>query len=121
MKNKLQKIKEIIKASKKCVIAFSGGVDSTLLLKVANDILGENCLAITVCGPLNPKSEIEEAINSAEKFGAKHKILNVDISNFDWFKSNPEDRCYICKTKVFKLIKQEAEKFGTEYIFDGQI
>lgn len=119
MKSKLQKLIDIIKESKKCVIAFSGGTDSTLLLKLAADILGEDCLAVTICGPLNPKSEIEEAVNTAKKFGVRHKIVKVDISNFDWFENNPKNRCYICKTRVFKLIKEESEKFGTKIIFDG--
>ena len=119
MRYKLAKLKEQLRNSKKCVVAFSGGVDSTFLLKTAVEILGENCLAITVSGPLNPKSEIEEAEKTAKEFGTFHKILKVDISEFEWFKNNPSDRCYICKSKVFNLIKIEAEKFGAEYIFDG--
>lgn len=119
MEKKLQRLKDILKNSKKCVVAFSGGVDSTFLLKIAGEQLGKNCLAVTIAGPLNPKSEIEGAIKTAEKFGLQHKIIKLGISNFEWFENNPENRCYICKTKVFNLIKKEAEKFGTDLVFDG--
>lgn len=119
MNKKLEKLKEILRNSNKFVIAFSGGVDSTFLLKVASEIANKNCLAVTICGPLNPKREIEDAIKTAKEFNVNHKIIKVESDKFDWFENNPENRCYICKTRVFSIIKEEAEKFGADIVFDG--
>ncbi|MFN3698605.1 MAG: asparagine synthase-related protein, partial [Dictyoglomus sp.] len=72
MEEKLEKLKNLLRDLKKVAIAFSGGVDSTFLLKIAKDVLGENVLAITLISPLFPEEEIKEAKNIAKSLGVKH-------------------------------------------------
>lgn len=98
-------------------IAFSGGVDSTFLLKVAKIALGDNVLAIMVTAPYIPQWEIEEAVELLNKFKVKHEFINIDIS--DKIKYSPEDRCYICKGFIFNKIIESAKQYGIKNIIDG--
>jgi len=98
-------------------VAFSGGVDSTLLLKAAKEALGDNAISITVVSPYIPKWEIEEAKELANNIGIKSYFLEVPM--LEEIRFNPEDRCYICKKSVFNKIKYLAREKGIKYIVDG--
>lgn len=118
MDEKYLLLKKKIKELGKVVVAFSGGVDSTFLLKVCHDVLKENVLAVTINSPYIPKWEIEEATEIVKKIGINHKIINLnEIPQI--IKFNPKDRCYLCKNKVFNIILDEANAFGTKYVLDG--
>jgi len=114
------KYNELIKYLKglgKVVLAFSGGVDSTFLLRAAKDALGDNLKAVTIMSPYIPKWEIAEAKELAEKLGVKHEIIEAPI--IESIKYNPEDRCYLCKTAVFSMIISVAKEQGYDCIIDG--
>jgi len=106
-----------LKSLEKVVLAFSGGVDSTFLLKAAKEALGNNVKAVTIVSPYIPKWEIAEAKELAEKLEVKHQIIEAQI--IDSIKFNPEDRCYLCKTAVFGMIIAVAKEEGYKYVIDG--
>lgn len=106
-----------LKNLERVVLAFSGGVDSTFLLRAAKEALGDNMKAVTVLSPYIPKWEVAEAKQLAEELGIEHEIIQVPI--IDEIKNNPENRCYLCKKAVFNIIGDIAEKQGYNYVIDG--
>jgi len=101
----------------KVAIAFSGGIDSTFLVAAAKQALGENVMAFTVNSPYIPDWEIIEAKEWIKQTGVEHKIIKTGIA--DNIKNNPSNRCYLCKKKIFTLLKSEAKKRGIQYLFEG--
>lgn len=115
-----EKYNELIKYLKglgKVVLAFSGGVDSTFLLKAGKEALGDNFKAVTVLSPYIPRWEIAEAEQLVKEIGVKHQIIEVPI--IDSIKFNPENRCYLCKKAVFNMILSLAEDQGYNCVIDG--
>jgi uncharacterized protein len=103
----------------KLAVAFSGGVDSTLLLRVAHDVLADRALAVTVAAQVHPTAELEEAGRLAANIGARHEILHLDVLELDAFRHNPPDRCYGCKKAVFTEIGRFAAERGIGRVADG--
>jgi uncharacterized protein len=103
---KLEKLKKSLKEMDCVAIAFSGGVDSTFLTKVAYDVLKNNAIAFTVVLPMFPKSEEKQAQNFSKEIGIKHIFIEIDEKELEKeiFK-NPVDRCYKCKKLLFSKIK----------------
>lgn len=116
-KNKMDLLIDQLKDMKRVVIAFSGGVDSTFLLKAAHIALGDDVLAVTVASPYIPKWEVEEAKALTEKLGIAHHVMMADIPEI--IKNNPEDRCYLCKGIIFNKIKAYAFENGYNAVADG--
>lgn len=119
LEEKLIELKRNISNFPKVSIAFSGGVDSTLLLKVAVEVLGKNVLPITVNGAMLPRSEFDEAQSLAKEIGATPLVLEADIFSLENFVKNPGDRCYHCKKFIFTQIKTAALENGYAVILDG--
>jgi uncharacterized protein len=101
------------------VIAFSGGVDSTLLLHAARVALGERVLAVTATSPTYPKSERDEAERIARQWRVSHRFIESNELDIPGFSSNPPDRCYHCKKELFGLLAGIARKEGFAAVCDG--
>lgn len=116
---KLSDLRKLLKSFGSAAIAFSGGVDSTFLLKVAHDELGEKAVAVTVVSPLIPKKEAQDAENFCKNENIRHFVLELDPLKIPGFKNNPENRCYICKKEIFNKIKDLASENGVFTVCDG--
>jgi uncharacterized protein len=117
--NKLDALRARINDLKQIVVCFSGGVDSTLLLKVAKEELGGNVLAVTIVSELFPRNEQEESASLAQSIGVGHlKIKGEELAN-TLFTVNPENRCYHCKNARFRQIWEIALERGIEAVTDG--
>ena len=119
MDDKLQLLISRLKEYKSAVIAFSGGVDSTFLARVAKDVYGENLSLITATSSTYPFYELDEAKSLATMLGIKHKIIVSEEIDIPGYADNPPDRCYYCKSELFGKIKYIASKEGFDVIFDG--
>jgi uncharacterized protein len=108
--DKLENLRKILKDMKSVVIAYSGGVDSTFLLKVAKDILGDKVLTITATSSTYPKSELKETKSFTKKIGVKHIIIHSNEMKNKNFTENTPNRCYYCKIELFSKIKEIAKE-----------
>ena len=100
-------------------VAFSGGVDSTFLLKTAHDILGERCIAVTAHSCSFPKREQKEAAAFCQKEGIRHIICESEELEIEGFSQNPPNRCYLCKKELFEKITKIASENGIAYVAEG--
>ncbi|MEW6094997.1 MAG: ATP-dependent sacrificial sulfur transferase LarE [bacterium] len=117
---KLDQMRTLLLKMKSVLIAYSGGVDSTLLLKVAHEVLSENVLAVTAKSPLYPASELEIAKTMARKIGVRHIIIDSDeLKEVPGFAENSKNRCYLCKRELFGKLSEIARQEGLSYILDG--
>lgn len=116
---KIEKLKEYIRSLGSVAVAFSGGVDSTFLLKVAHDVLGSSCVAITARSCSFPERELNEAKAFCAAEGIKHIIVDSEELNIEGFAQNPKNRCYLCKTELFVKMRRAAEELGIENIAEG--
>lgn len=117
---KLEKLKTILKMMKKVLVAYSGGLDSSFLLKVACDTLGkDSVLAVTADSSTYPDSELKEAKSFTKRWQIKHLIIKTyEYRNPFFIKNNP-GRCYHCKRELFSRLKNIAKKYRIKYIIDG--
>lgn len=117
---KLARLKELLMSYKKIAVAYSGGVDSSFLLKVAADTLGiENVLSITVVSSVTPKEELESSISFMDELNINHIFLNINVFEIQGFKENYKDRCYTCKRSIFEELVKQAQKRGISTVIDG--
>ena len=113
LNQKMRLAGETIARTGKLAVAFSGGVDSSLLLAMATDVLGrENVLAITALGPIVPARERAEARETAKILGVDHLEMEVDILAISGFAANPPERCYLCKAAQVAALGQAARERG---------
>ncbi len=117
--DKLERLKNIIRDCEKAVVAFSGGVDSTLLLSVVHEVLGDDVLAVTVVSSFMPRHEKKESAEIANLIGARHEIVTLDENDIEGFTDNPVDRCYICKKYLFSQVLAIAEGKGIACVMDA--
>ena len=116
---KLKKLQSLLKDIGSVAVAFSGGVDSTFLLMVAHQTLGDKALAVTAASDLYPARETDEARKFAAANGIKHIVFDVDELTVDGFAQNPENRCYICKKSLFTRIMDIAAGQGIQHVAEG--
>jgi uncharacterized protein len=101
-------LKDFLATLGKLVVAFSGGVDSSLLTAAAHDVLGENVLAVTACSATYPTAERERAISLAKQLGVRHSMIATTEMSDPRFRHNPPERCYFCKGELFGLLAKLA-------------
>ena len=118
IQEKYNKLKSIISEYGKVAVAFSGGVDSTLLSKVSYDVLKENAIAITLFSPMNSKSEMKDAEELAIAIGIQHYFIYDEVIELE-VAENPVNRCYHCKKTEFSKIMKKAEEQKISIVFDG--
>ena len=115
--DKYNQLISLLKGLNSCVIAFSGGMDSTFLLAVANKILKNNCLAITIDTPYIPRWEIKEAQEFCLEHNINHKVVKMPIPEI--ILNNPIDHCYSCKKQIFSQIQNYCKEQKIKHLFDG--
>jgi pyridinium-3,5-biscarboxylic acid mononucleotide sulfurtransferase len=121
LQSKYVQLRSILHDMETVAIGFSGGIDSTLLIRVATKVLGDKALAVIGRSETYPTREFEEAIQLAKSFGSRYRIVNTEETDNLKFKENPPDRCYFCKTELFSKLKIIAGEEGIRWTADGTI
>ena len=116
---KLAQLRNLFMDMEQALIAYSGGIDSTLVAKVAYDVLGDRSLAVTAKSPSLLPEELEDAINQARSIGITHQIVETHEMDNPNYSSNPINRCYFCKSELHDTLKPLALDLGYAYVIDG--
>jgi len=119
VQQKYDRLRSLLAGLDSVLVAFSGGVDSTLLLRVARDTLGDRAIAVTAVSPLFPAADQREADNLAERMGAPRILIHFRELLIPGFSANPPDRCYLCKRELFRLLLEKAGELGLAHVADG--
>jgi uncharacterized protein len=120
IEEKFIKLKEIFLSMGKVVVAYSGGVDSTLLLKVAKESLGEEkVVAVTALSPLYPDRELAGAKRMAQEMCVNHILIESNELEIEGFSKNPSNRCYFCKKELFEEMRNLARKEAISFVVEG--
>jgi len=116
---KLEQLRHLIHSLERCVVAYSGGVDSTLVAKVAYDVLGPHMLAVTAASPSLMQEDLDEALYQAEFNGMSHRVVETHELNNPNYTSNPANRCYFCKSELHGTLVPLALAEGYPVVLDG--
>jgi uncharacterized protein len=116
---KLDAMRAALRAHGSALVAFSGGVDSTFVLKIAVEELGERALALTALSASVAPEEEREARELAERLGARHVVVSSDELSNPQYAANPTNRCYFCKTELYDLCEAKRKELGLEVVLDG--
>ncbi|MEB3311442.1 MAG: ATP-dependent sacrificial sulfur transferase LarE [Snowella sp.] len=119
LQEKYQQLQAIFREMDKTLIAYSGGVDSALIAKVAYDVLGDRALAVTAISPSLLPEELVEAEEQAQHIGIVHEIVETQEMENPNYTSNPINRCYFCKSELHDTLKPLAAERGYPYVVDG--
>jgi pyridinium-3,5-biscarboxylic acid mononucleotide sulfurtransferase len=116
---KYEKLKEILSAMDSVVIAYSGGTDSTLVLKVAHDVLSDKAIAMTAVSPSLPASDRIEAMEIARQIGVQHILIDTNETSDPDYLANTPNRCFFCKKETYGKLADYARSHGYSVIIDG--
>ena len=119
MSAKLDRLRAILRDMQKVLVAFSGGVDSTFLLRVATQELGDNAVALTTRSPTAVDEDYELAVRLAREWSVRHIVIDANELEIPGYAANPTNRCFFCKDNLYDICVAEAPKLGIEHIVDG--
>lgn len=117
--NKVEQIQHMLRKMGSLVVAYSGGIDSTLMLKIAHETLGERALGIMAVSASLPELEQQQAVDIARGIGARLKLIHSDETSDGRYLKNAPDRCYFCKSNVYDHMVAYAQEHGYAFIVDG--
>lgn len=117
--HKLEQLRDLFEEMERALIAYSGGVDSTLVAKIAYDVLGDRALAITAVSPSLLPEELVDAQTQAAQIGIRHELVKTHEMDNPDYTSNPINRCYFCKSELHDTLKPLAIERGYPYVVDG--
>jgi uncharacterized protein len=119
LETKLAHLRALLGELDTVLVAYSGGVDSTFLLRVAHEVLGGRCLALTTASPTTPADDLAEARALAAGMGVEHVVVDTNELEIPGYAENPVNRCYFCKDNLFVLCAAEATRRGIATVVDG--
>jgi uncharacterized protein len=117
--DRLTTLRQAISDMQSVLVAFSGGIDSTVVLKIAHEQLGEHALAVTAVSPTFPTIELDSAKQVASEIGARHELVHTDQLDISAFVQNDAARCFHCKTDLYQLLDGLREPRASRWIVDG--
>src|SRR5438876_8482755 len=120
LENKLEQLRELIRSYGSCLVAYSGGVDSVFLARVARDVLGDRSLAAIADSPSLPRRELREALEIADKFQIPVHVVRTKEFENPAYLANPNDRCYFCKHELFDVLTPIARAEGFAVVAYGE-
>lgn len=116
---KLEQLKTLFTQMERALIAYSGGIDSTLVAKIAYDVLGDRALAVTAASPSLLPEDLEDAQIQAAEIGIAHELVQTYEMDNPNYTANPVNRCYFCKSELHDTLKPLAMSRGYQYVVDG--
>lgn len=116
---KLAALQASLRDMGRVLVAFSGGVDSSFLLRVAVDVLGDDVVALTTRSPTAPEEDEAMARDVASALGVRHRLIDANELDIPGYAANPVDRCYFCKGSLYEICEAEAERLGVSAVIDG--
>lgn len=119
LEHKLLHLRQIFAAMDSVLVAYSGGIDSTFVLKVAHDQLGDSAVGITAISPTFPAVELETATRVAKEIGARHELIETDQLTIPAFTANDASRCFHCKTDLYQLMGKLSALRAQSVVVDG--
>lgn len=119
LEEKYERLKAILKKLSSVAVAYSGGVDSNFLIKVAHEVLGDNVIAVTARSSTYPEREFNESVKYAEEIGVKQIVIVSEELEIEGFSKNPTNRCYYCKKELFSKINEIKLENNLDYVVDG--
>jgi uncharacterized protein len=117
----LDRLRTILQEAGGALVAFSGGVDSALVARVAHDVLGDKAIALTADSPTFPAEERAIAKAMTQQMGMRHVLVESRELESEGYASNKGDRCYFCKSELFELARAKAQELGIRWVMDGTV